>query len=154
MSQKSFCGKTRPINTGALTFSIGRHLCTHSTDGTLPQRPLHKCLFPHRVSENMQTLRKAPAFEILLLCFPSKHFLFISPLTAPTSSPTPAAHSKFCPMPGCGMQLPQLLLGGPKPPVKLPLHMPASPGVVHTLAAPSPLQQGAHRDISQSATTD
>lgn len=126
MSQKSFCGKTRPINTGALTFSIGRHLCTHSTDGTLPQRPLHKCLFPHRVSENMQTLRKAPAFEILLLCFPSKHFLFISPLTAPTSSPTPAAHSKFCPMPGCGMQLPQLLLGGPKPPVKLPLHMPAS----------------------------
>lgn len=119
-----FCGNSRlcPINTSGLISSTGRHLHTHSTHSTLPQKPLHnKCLFPHQVSENMQILRKAPAFETPLLCFPSKYFLFISPLSATTSSPTPAAHSKFCPMLSSGVWLPQLLLGGAKATSEAPI---------------------------------
>lgn len=143
LSQKSFRGKTGlcPINTCTLTFSIGRHLHTHSTDSTLPQRPLHnKCLFPHQVSENMQIQRKA--FEILLLCFPSKHFLFISPLTAPISSST----LWILPSPGCGV--PHSHQWSSYSVCLLLLE------VVHALATLSLLQQGAHRDISQSATAD
>lgn len=102
MSQKPFCGKTRLrlINAGALTCSIVIHT------PTIPTAVCHRgrcrpSACSHTASVNMQTPGKAPAFEILLLCFPSKRFIFLSPLTALATAPSPAADSKFHPVPGC-----------------------------------------------------
>lgn len=138
MGQKTFCGKTRLclIYADALACSIRRCVHTH-TNCCLPLRPLQpKCLFPHGVNVNMQTLGKVPAFEIRLLCFPSKRFIFVGPLTAPARAPTPATDSKFhqaagCNYPSCcfggkafscqGLLVPQLL----RPPIPIAAGVPA-----------------------------
>lgn len=102
MSQKPFCGKTRLclLNADALTCSVVIYT------PTIPTAVCHRghcrpSACSHTASVNMLTPGKAPAFEILLLCFSSKRFIFVSPLTALATAPTPAADSKFHPVPGC-----------------------------------------------------
>lgn len=52
---------------------------------------------PTRVSANMQTPGKDPVFEILLLCFPSKHFVFLSPLHHPRHGSNPCRRLQISP---------------------------------------------------------
>lgn len=99
---------------------------------------------PTRVSANTQTWGKAPVFEILLLCFPSKHFVFLSPLHHPRHgsnaccrlqiSPCARLQGVITPAAALGKKLPMKLLSQAPAPARGCLH----PGCHVPLAARCP----------------